>query len=101
AVFYLRIEVPDLVPRVLTTGGFDYWESGMDIPMGNDLYESFTNYQVKVIEQLDHLARDYEFDVVDAMHGFEVVHEYVWRKVAELVGSERAVSVAPDITARS
>ena len=37
AVFDLRIDVPDLVPRTLASGGFDYWESGMDIPMGNDL----------------------------------------------------------------
>src|SRR5688572_17698123 len=35
-VFYLRIGVPDLVPRVLANGGFDYWESGMDLPMGED-----------------------------------------------------------------
>src|SRR5262249_47673595 len=48
AVYYLRIGVTDLVPRVLATGGFDYWESGMDLPMGEDLYESFINYQKRV-----------------------------------------------------
>jgi len=89
AVFYLRIDVPDLVPRTLTTGGFDYWESGMDIPMGNDLYESFTRYQGKLIEQFDHLAEDYQFDTVDAMHGVDEIHEYLWGKVSELVRSER------------
>lgn len=88
AVFYLRIDVPDLVPRTLITGGFDYWESGMDIPMGNDLYESFTNYQGKLITQLDELAKDYQFDTVDAMHGVDEIHEYLWGKVSELVRSE-------------
>src|SRR4029453_4892715 len=29
AVYYLRIGVEQLVPRVLANGGFDYWESGM------------------------------------------------------------------------
>jgi dTMP kinase len=91
AVFYLRIDVPDLVPRALTSGGFDYWESGMDIPMGNDLYESFINYQGKLIEQFDHLAADFQFDTVDAMSGEEEVHEYLWGKVSELVRSERPV----------
>src|SRR5438876_82633 len=40
AVFYLRIRAEDLVPRVLADGPFDYWESGMDMPMGEDLHDS-------------------------------------------------------------
>jgi len=35
-VFYLRAEVDDLVTRVLQEGGFDYWESGMDLRLGDD-----------------------------------------------------------------
>jgi dTMP kinase len=66
AVYYLRIEVPDLVPRVLSTGGFDYWESGMDLPMGSDLYDSFIAYQTRVIGELDQLAREYQFTTLDA-----------------------------------
>ena len=85
AVFYLRIDVPDLVPRVLTGGGFDYWESGMDIPMGADHYESFINYQGKLIEQFDKLGEDYQFDVIDATQGVDEIHDYLWGRVSELV----------------
>jgi len=88
AVFHLRIEVPDLVPRVVTGGGFDYWESGMDIPMGNDLYESFINYQGKLIEQFDHLASDYQFDTIDATRSVDEIHEYLWGKVSEIVRND-------------
>ena len=66
AVFYLRIQVEDLVPRIVANGGFDYWESGMDLPMGADLFDSFVNYQTRVIEELDHLAQDYGFETLDA-----------------------------------
>ena len=45
AIFYLRVSIDDLVTRVLQSGGFDYWESGMDLRMGEDLYESFIRYQ--------------------------------------------------------
>src|SRR6516165_8560044 len=31
AIFYLKIGLEELVPRVLQRGGFDYWESGMDM----------------------------------------------------------------------
>ena len=42
AVYYLRAEVEDLVSRVvLGRGAFDYWESGMDLRFGADMYESF------------------------------------------------------------
>lgn len=71
AVFYLRIDVPDLVPRVLMQGGFDYWESGMDLPMGDDLYDSFVNYQTRVIAALDRLALEYGFETLDATRPIE------------------------------
>ncbi|NOT35356.1 MAG: thymidylate kinase [Candidatus Eisenbacteria bacterium] len=90
AVFYLRIDVPDLVPRVLTSGGFDYWESGMDIPMGDDLYDSFINYQSRVIQQLDRLSSDYDFDVIDATQSVEEIDEYLTQKVAALLQSTPA-----------
>jgi dTMP kinase len=66
AVFYLRIGAQQLVPRVLAEGPFDYWESGMDVPMGEDLYDSFVNYQGRVIRELDGLAEEYGFQTLDA-----------------------------------
>jgi dTMP kinase len=66
AVYYLRIEAQQLVPRVLAEGPFDYWESGMDVPMGEDLYDSFVNYQGRIIRELDGLAREYGFHTMDA-----------------------------------
>jgi len=85
AVFYLRIGVKELVPRVLLNGGFDYWESGMDLPMGADLYESFMNYQSRVIAELDRVARDYEFDTIDATRPVDDVAEYLSKSVAEVL----------------
>src|SRR5262249_27001674 len=61
AVFSPRPDVPERGRRALAPGGFDYWESGMDLPMGEDMYESFIHYQRRVIEELDGLAREYAF----------------------------------------
>ena len=66
AVYYLRIEAQQLVPRVLAEGPFDYWESGMDVPMGEDLYDSFVTYQGRIIREMDGLAREYGFHTLDA-----------------------------------
>jgi len=85
AVFYLRIEIPDLVPRVLAGGGFDYWESGMDVRMGADLYDSFVHYQAALIERFDQLAREDGFDVIDATRTVDDIHGYLWEKVSSLL----------------
>jgi dTMP kinase len=67
AVYYLRADVKDLVSRVvLGRGAFDYWESGMDLRFGRDMYESFVRYQMKLIRALDSMAKKYNFTVIDA-----------------------------------
>ena len=92
AVFYLRIGVHDLVPRVLATGGvFDYWESGMDISMGADLYESFINYQTQVIRQLDDLAREYSFETIDATRPVDDISDHLARRVSAVLETGQAV----------
>lgn len=87
AVFYLRIEVADLVPRAVLNGGFDYWESGMDLPMGEDLYESFIRYQQRVIDELDRLAREFNFATLDATRDEDENAEDLARRVSRLLAS--------------
>jgi dTMP kinase len=95
AVFYLRIEVPDLVPRVLQNGGFDYWESGMDLPMGEDLYESFIEYQRRVIHELDELSREYSFETIDATLSLDENADELAKRVSALLEMERRPAEAP------
>jgi dTMP kinase len=92
ATFYLRIDVRDLVPRVLLNGGFDYWESGMDLPLGADLYESFIEYQSRVIGNLDVLSREYEFQTLDARQPVETISEELARRVQVLLEADRGVT---------
>ena len=75
AVFYLRIGLDDLVPRVLQRGGFDYWESGMDMRLGGDLYESFVNYQTRLISEYEKMTREFRFHVIDANRPVEHMAE--------------------------
>ncbi|HEV8211772.1 MAG TPA: hypothetical protein VGP77_16735, partial [Vicinamibacterales bacterium] len=44
-VFYLNVDVKTLIGRVLAARGRDFWESGMDLKGGDDIYESFRTYQ--------------------------------------------------------
>ena|SRR5690349_1409771 len=87
AVYYLRIDVPALVPRMLAKGGFDYWESGMDLPMGEDLYESFIHYQQRVIQELDALATEHHFYSVDATRALDENADALCAHVSDLLKS--------------
>ncbi len=75
AIFYLRIGVADLVPRVVFSRGFDYWESGMDLHASEDMYESFQKYQSLLLSQFDKLAEEFSFEVVDATQDVSTVFE--------------------------
>jgi len=66
ATFYLRLSIDQLVPRVVFLRGFDYWESGMDLYPGRDMYDSFCNYQTALLAEFDRLSEEYKFDVIDA-----------------------------------
>jgi dTMP kinase len=65
-VFYLKIDLEHLIPRVVNSQGFDYWESGMDYLRGDDIYESYVRYQSQLISQFDKMSDEYHFHVVDA-----------------------------------
>src|SRR5712671_8176936 len=67
AVLYMRAEVKDLISRVVVgRGAFDYWESGLDLHFGKDMYESFVRYQSSLIQVFDDMAEPYGFRVIDA-----------------------------------
>ena len=85
AVFYLKIGIDDLIPRVLQRGGFDYWESGMDMRLGADLFESFVNYQTRLIEQFESMSEQYGFRVLDASLPVEQLSEQLKYRILPLL----------------
>ena len=72
AVLYMRAEVKDLISRVVVgRGAFDYWESGLDLHFGQDMYESFVRYQSRLIQVFDNMAEPYGFQAIDASQSAE------------------------------
>ena len=88
AVIYLRISVDGLIPRVIFSRGFDYWESGMDVFPGQDMYESFRSYQTVLLAEFDKLSVEYHFETVDASADVKTVFAELQRKVLRIVESD-------------
>jgi dTMP kinase len=88
AVFYLRIGVDDLIPRVVFSRGFDYWESGMDLHPGEDMYDGFIKYQTALLKQFDALSDEYGFEVIDASPDVPRVFEKLRAGIARVLSGE-------------
>jgi dTMP kinase len=86
-VFLLRPrKIEDLVERVLESGrGFDYWESGMDIALGEDFYDSFVNYQSRILNEFDRMSHEYGFRVVNASRTIGRVASDLRKGVAKVI----------------
>ena len=87
AVFYLRISSPQqLVERVVSSGrGFDYWESGMDLHLGEDFYDSFIEYQRRMLKVFDRMSSEFGFQVVNASRSVRTVAADLRRAVTTLL----------------
>jgi dTMP kinase len=95
-VFYLRIHSPQqLVERVLASGrGFDYWESGMDLHLGEDFYDSFIAYQTRMLKVFDRMSSEFGFHVMNASRSVRSVASDLRRAVAKVI-DESAASDEP------
>jgi len=81
-VFYLKLGVHDLVPRVLQAQKMNYWESGMDMNYGDDLYDSFMAYQSALVEQFDVMAEEEGMVTVDATASPQAIQSELRRVVS-------------------
>jgi dTMP kinase len=92
-VCYLRIDVETLALRVIETKGMNYWESGMDLRLGEDLYDSFKKYQSLLIKEFDQMADEFRFEVIDARQPPEEIQEALRARIQPLLANQAHRSV--------
>ncbi|MBX9878436.1 MAG: dTMP kinase [Candidatus Obscuribacterales bacterium] len=85
-VFYLKMPLEGLLKRIITTrGGLDFYESGRDIGMSTDLYQSFKLYQSKILQEYDHMVDEYNFKVLGADDPIETVQKHLRNELKPLL----------------
>lgn len=95
-VLYLRAEVPDLIHRVVVgRGAFDYWESGLDLAFGGDMYDSFVKYQARLIKVFDSLAGPFGFELIDASRPADQVFESLKTSISGMFTSTAIAPLKP------
>jgi len=86
AVFYLSVEPPELVQRNLSKNAtLDYWESGMDLGLSRDVFDSFLKYQTAMSDSFHQLHKSYDFHIIDANRSVSAVTKDLRKKIGALL----------------
>jgi dTMP kinase len=89
AVFYLEVHAEELVQRTLSKSAtLDYWESGMDLGLSRDMFDSFLKYQNAINAAFRRLQKSYAFNIVDANRPVEFVTKELRKKIRALLDGE-------------
>jgi dTMP kinase len=65
AVFYLKVSPEVLVQRNFAKDfALDYWESGMDLGLSRDMFDSFLKYQALMAKQFERLQSSFGFSII-------------------------------------
>ena len=98
-VLYLRLGVDHLIPRVLEGKGMDYWESGMHLALGSDIFDSFVRYQTRLIREYNRLAREFGFTAVDARKPIDEIQGDLRRHISAYFERSKAAGAPHDAIA--
>ena len=71
-----------LVQRVFAKQqALDYWESGMDLGLSRDMFDSFLQYQSRMRDTFRRMQRHYGFDLIDAERPVERISADLQNKI--------------------
>ncbi|MBN1516080.1 thymidylate kinase [Candidatus Sumerlaeota bacterium] len=87
-VCYLKCDVEHLIPRMLKSKGLEYWEAGMDLALGADLYDSYCKYQPMLLKEFDRMAEEFNFKVVDANRSPNEIFPDLQKHIRKLLAEE-------------
>lgn len=87
AVFYFRVGARQLVERNFQKNPtLDYWESGMDLGLSRDMFDSFVKYQRLLAAEFQGLAKDHAFTVINANLRVETIQRDLRRRIGRQLG---------------
>ena len=86
AVFYLNVSPEELVQRNFAkNAALDYWESGMDLGLSRDLFDSFVKYQTAVQKVFKRLQATYGFTIVNGNRSAEAVNLELRKQISSVL----------------
>ena len=87
AVFYLKLPPEKLIQRnFMKNHTLDYWESGMDLGLSLDMFDSFVQYQQLLADKFDELRKSWGFTTIDADQSMSELNRELRSNVERVLG---------------
>ena len=82
AVFYLNVSPEQLMQRNFAKNhSLDYWESGMDLGLSREMFDSFLKYQQLMAREFQRLQATYGFNIVDGDRSPDEINMELQQKI--------------------
>jgi dTMP kinase len=89
-VFYLDVEPKELLRRVFEKNmTLDYYESGEDLGLSDDLLESFLLYQQKIKQQFIRMQKSYGIIPIDGNRSIESINIDLQKKIDQFLSNNK------------
>ena len=89
AVFYLKVSPEILVQRNFAKDfTLDYWESGMDLGLSRDMFDSFIKYQGLMAAQFERLQKSYDFGIIGGDRSTDEINVELQQKIEQVLAKK-------------
>src|SRR5262249_40215850 len=89
AVFYLNVPPEELVQRSFAkNAALDYWESGMDLGLSRNMFDSFMKYKTAMKKPFRQLQATYDFTIVDGLRPADIINSELRKKIGAVLAGK-------------
>jgi dTMP kinase len=87
-VFYLDVEPEELVHRVFQKNAYlDYYESGADMGLSDDMFESFLKYQRMIAKEFRRMQKRYDLVIIDGNRSVQEISADLQKRIEAFLES--------------
>ena len=93
AVYSFMVSPRTLVQRTLQSHGrLDYWESGMDLGLSRDWFDSFMKYQRSIAGQFKRLQETNQFETINANRSITAIQKDLKARIESVLGLSEQIA---------
>ncbi|MSS73440.1 MAG: thymidylate kinase [Candidatus Latescibacteria bacterium] len=90
-VFYLQVSPRQLIERNFQKhASLDHWESGMDLGLSRDMFQSFLKYQGLIQAEFERMQKAYGFDIINGNRSIRAIAKDLQARVEPILGRSAA-----------
>jgi dTMP kinase len=87
--FYLDVKAEELVHRVFQKNTFlDYYESGADLGLSDDMYESFIIYQRRIAKEFRSMQKRYNLTLIDGNKAILEINVELQKRIDDFLNKQ-------------